>query len=525
MSDRDSVSPRGGLWVLAAIVAIALGLRLWGIKADLPFATNVDEPYLVVPALEMAVRGDANPGWFGHPGSTIIYPLAGAYRAWSVLANGGALLGPNPALSHVFAEHPGPFYLAGRLLSVAYAVLSLPLVFVIGRRLFNMRAALIGTGFAALSPLTIQYAQLVRTDSAGTFFAMLAVWLCLRVNDAPTLRNQLLAGAAIGLAVATRYLLALIALVLVAVDAMVLWRRARERAVTGRDLWAVAAGLAAIGLGFALATPYFFLEHQTALRNLAFEARSTHPGADGLSTVGNFIWYLTHALPSALGAPMAICAALGAMLALYRRQAPQLIVLGFVVAYLCAISVPALHWDRWIIQIVPPCALFAAGLVDAVATRLSSWTGGAALPRWAAIVVLVAALCAEPGYDVAIIGARASKPSTRILAREWIIENLPPGSRIAQEWYTAPLAGTGFIVSERFSLAEKGSLEAYVGEGYRYAVASRGVYGRFLAQPGRYPERVAFYEDLFKRGRLIREWQPSETQGGPEVRIYELPGS
>ena len=30
---------------------------------------------------------------------------------------------------------------------------------------------------------------------------------------------------------------------------------------------------------------------------------------------------------------------------------------------------------------------------------------------------------------------RAIQPSTRIEAREWMIQNLPPGTRIAQEWY------------------------------------------------------------------------------------------
>ena len=90
---NTSVAPvpwRSGLWALAAIVAIALGLRLWGIKGDLPFVPHVDEPVFVVPAVEMAAKGNANPGWFGHPGSTVIYPLAAAFRAWSIVANGGA---------------------------------------------------------------------------------------------------------------------------------------------------------------------------------------------------------------------------------------------------------------------------------------------------------------------------------------------------------------------------------------------------------------------------------------------------
>jgi hypothetical protein len=516
------VSRRSELWALAAIVLIALALRLWGIKADLPYVPHVDEPVFVVPAVEMATNASANPGWFGHPGSTVIYPLALAFRAGSFLANGGPLLGPNPGVLAAFKEQPGAFYLSGRLLSVLYAVLSLPLVFLIGRRVFNVRVALIGTAFAALSPVTVAYAQIVRTDSAGTFFAMLALYLCLRVLDAPSLRNQVLAGAVIGIGVATRYFLALIAVVLVAVDAILLWQQWRQRAVLRRHLGAAVAGLAAIGLAFAVATPYFFLDHETAMRNLAFEARSTHPGADGLSPVGNFAWYLSEALPSVLGMPIAACAAFGAALALCRRHIPELIVVGFVLIYLVAISLPALHWARWLIQIVPLCSLLAASVVDAVAMRLSAWLGAGPLQRWVPIGVLTAALCAAPAHDVAIMSMSAIQPSTRIQAREWIIQNLPQGTRIAQEWYAAPLVGTGFVVEERFSLAERSSVEAYIGEGYRYVVASSAIYNRYYSEPGRYPDRIAFYDDLFKRGRLLRRWEPSRTRGGPEISIYEL---
>ena len=74
---------------LLAIVALSLFVHLHGLSHDLP-APGADEPYFVLPAARMAWKGDANPQWFGHPGSTVIYPLAIAYRAREVLFHGCA---------------------------------------------------------------------------------------------------------------------------------------------------------------------------------------------------------------------------------------------------------------------------------------------------------------------------------------------------------------------------------------------------------------------------------------------------
>jgi hypothetical protein len=39
--------------------------------------------------VHIAATGDPNPGWFNHPGSTVIYPLAGLFHVWDVVAHQG----------------------------------------------------------------------------------------------------------------------------------------------------------------------------------------------------------------------------------------------------------------------------------------------------------------------------------------------------------------------------------------------------------------------------------------------------
>jgi 4-amino-4-deoxy-L-arabinose transferase-like glycosyltransferase len=447
-------------WILGGVLVAALVLHVWGIRRDLPYLPDIDEELFAVPAVTMVATGDANPHWFGHPGSTVIYPLAAIYRVWNAVAYHGPLFAADPNVRAAFGSDFGDFYLLGRLLSVAYGVLSLPLVYAIGRRVFNMRVALVGTVLTTLCPLAVAHAQMLRTDSAGTFFTMLSLWLCLKVLDEPTLRNRVLAGAAIGLAIATRYFMVTLVLVLLAVEISA-WKRPTADA-RKRSRVEIAVSPLAIAAAFAISTPYFFLDLPTALRDLLAQNQAAHLGADGLSPAGNFLWYLTTAIPSSLTWPQAALAAIGFILSIRARQTLQWLLAAFIIVYIAAVSLSNLHWARWIIQILPVCALFAAKTLDEIAGRLSARLQASAMVQPATILSLTALVVAWPLYDMIVTDIRDSRPSTRILARQWILQHLPAGTRIAQEWYAAPLAGTGFVVSEYFSLSEKGKIESYL---------------------------------------------------------------
>ena len=130
---------KGTRVVLLGLVLLSLGIHMVGLRRDLPYP-DVDEPVFVTPAVHIAATGDLNPHWFGHPGSTVIYPLAAAYHVWDAVGHGGPLLSSDRSISRRFAESPAPFYVLGRLWSIAFAVASVPLLFLIGRRAFQRTA-------------------------------------------------------------------------------------------------------------------------------------------------------------------------------------------------------------------------------------------------------------------------------------------------------------------------------------------------------------------------------------------------
>ncbi len=410
-----------------------------------------------------------------------------------------------------------------------------------GRRVFGEQVGLIGAWLSVLYPITVQHAQVVRTDRAAMFFVLLGLWLCLRLLDRPTMGNQIMAGIAVGLGIATRYHLAALIPLLLAVEEFVLWRQA-SRPLNLKAAWiGVHVGVFAVAIAFVLSTPFFFLDFRTAARDLMAEARSGHLGRDGLSPVGNFIWYLTYGIPQNITWPQMMFAAIGVGLAVGRRDLRQLLLLGFLLTFLAGVSLSRLHVGYWLIPLLPVFALFAADALNASISQLARRLRVGHTVQGGLMFTLLLLISVSPGYEAFRSDIRGTNPSTRILAREWILRNLPPGSRIAQEWYTAPLVvadfygyaqdryagpltGTDFVVFERFSLAAGRTLDDYYRDTFQYLVVSSGIYGRYLAEPHRYPSEVAFYRKLFAEGRLLQQFEESTTREGPVIRIYALRG-
>jgi hypothetical protein len=509
-------------WSLVGIVGIAFALHAAGIRKNLPYTEEMDEETFVSRAIRVATSGNLNPGWFGHPGSTVIYPLAGVYHIWHWVAHGGNLTQPDPDLLTRFIAAPAEFYLLGRLLTISYSVLSIPFTYRIGRHAFGRRTGLTGAWFSALSLLPVIYAQRVRTDSAALFFTSLSLWLCLRLYKHSTTRNHVWAGIAIGLGISSRYFCLALIPVLLGTNLLIMWERLSKPSNIRVNWVGTMAGLVAVIAGFAASTPYFLLDLGTAWGNLTTEARSSHLGGDGLPPWGNALWYVTRAIPFSMTWPLAILAAIGVILIVWRRRPQQMLLLFFAATFLFGISISSLHWSRWIIQTLPLLALFAAHAIDSMILYLLARVRPTETIQTILRVSIVLLVSAWPTYQLIMHDIREAAISTRVLAREWIIENLPPGSQLVQEEYAAPLDGTDFVVLFSFSLAERPSLDAYRADGYHYLVASSWVYDRYLAEPERYAQETAFYQILFDEGKLLQRFEPSPVRGGPVLLIYDI---
>jgi hypothetical protein len=533
------VAARASWWpfgVIAAIAAASSVAYLWALRRDLPLH-DPDEAAFVRPAVHIAATGDLNPHWFGHPGSTVIYPLALFFRVWDLLFHQGPLLGSDSALTLRLYRHPTEFYLIGRFWSVALAIGALPLVFLIGRRVFDTRAGLVATAIWAVLPFPVFHAQIVRTDSAAVFFGLLALWLCLRLLAEPRTRYCVLAGVGVGLAVASRYFM--VALVPCLVMAALLPHRRALRAALRSGAIAVAS---AVG-GFLISTPFFVLDPHEVLKSLRAENAATSSSSGGLSHLGNLRWYLGTAIPAAFTWPLIVLAAIGVLLVMRRRRVPQLLLLVFCASFLVVICASEVHQQQWVIQLLPVLTLLAAFALVAIADTLVAPLGRVLRIRFltpVALVAITAVLLLEPMSNLARADADAS---TGQAARDWIVKHIPPGSRLIEDSINVPLHGAPLHVDYRLhgparapirnvSFGSSGQylrldrhtrpLAFYQNAGYEYLVVNRYWIDQATSSSARYPREAAFYRDLVCQAQLIASFGATDTRHGWPIQIYQL---
>ena len=149
-------------------------------------------------------------------------------------------------LARVYAIF-GHHYLPARLLMALVSAATCLLVYVLGRRLFDERIAMVSMLLCAFYPRFIFYSGGLSTETLAIAFVLLTTWLFLRAHEAPERWPRwILAGGVLGLAILCRsMLLTLPAFVLV-------WLL-----VVTADRWKAIVGFTiATGTTFAVMSPW-----------------------------------------------------------------------------------------------------------------------------------------------------------------------------------------------------------------------------------------------------------------------------
>src|SRR4051812_41421720 len=189
--------------------------------------------------------GSLHPHFFDYPGLYIYVQLVVAIVRFIA----GAIAGEWTSLAEASTS---AFYLWGRAVTAAFGVATVLLVYQIGMR-WGGRHALLAAGLMAVLPLHVRYSHYVLTDTPLTFFVTLTFLLSLVAHERNTLRAFAWAGAAAGLAAATKYNGGIALLMPLLACWMTVPARPSRRA-------AAAAAVAACGAAFLIGAPYTLLD-------------------------------------------------------------------------------------------------------------------------------------------------------------------------------------------------------------------------------------------------------------------------
>ncbi|MFN2431313.1 MAG: ArnT family glycosyltransferase [Gemmatimonadota bacterium] len=560
----------------AAVLLLGFVLRVWAVDFGLPHRFNPDEAVEVFRALQLGagqfdftrvIKG----GYY-----LMLFVLYGGYFAFLVLT--GRVSGPDEFGLH-FATDPTPFWLLGRLLTVALGTATLAVVFQLGRRIAGVAAGLCGMAALSVTLLHVELSHYITLDAPECFFLALAFLFVLRYADAGRTRD-LWAGILL-IAVGAAFKLSGGALGLSwAVAVLHRTRLEPRRDVLRRAFFAGLGGLALyVALTPGVLDRVGLVDFSSQRVGASFE-----PGQQRITQLGGvrrlegwrvYPGFLFHNFGGLGGLPLLLLNLAAVLRSAWRRALPDVLFLAFwvptVVAFLFFVPLAA---GRYLLPNVVLGAPFLGLLVvEAIdwSRRRRAATPARRLPlRGELLAAAFGVLLLSAGLRSTLWDIWISRPDTRELALAWVLENVQPETRVllnGNESFpassTAPLpisrrhlerqaaeyradgAENKATYLERYQIpaisgpgyvpvyvvgADATSLEDYLRQGVRTFILDEGLAARIDDPAGRraFPELVRLARDLrAERGvRLAATFGPSfPERPGPQIRIYRVDGA
>lgn len=392
---------------LALVVLAAAALRLYGIDFGLPSMLHPDEFSFVYFPLNFYSL-DFNPHFFTYP-TLHYYSLALLYAALFALQT---VLGTGLSLEqfialHYFYDQHMLLYWA-RLSSVFYGVGTVVWAAAIAGQLYGHAARWHAAALVAVGTVLARQSVLAGVDAPMLFWFAAALCAAVRLLQHAALRSYICAAVLVGIAAACKYPGAL------AASGILIAHLLARRSFFDRRLWLAAVFSLA---SFAALSPYVLLDLPTFFAH--FSGQVEHLGDGHGTALGRGWWYhLYFSLPHNSGWLALALFFTAAAHALYHRHTPSLVVLGTFLSYYLIMGYGQSVFTRYALPLMFLQAVLAVGPLQLLTDK--RW-------RTAALVLLIA----QPLYNTVQQTRLLATTDTRVAARAWIEEHIPPGETIA----------------------------------------------------------------------------------------------
>lgn len=541
---------------LAGILLAGLALRLWGIGHGLPMVYHLDEyAHFVAGAVKM-FGGGYNPHYFQNPPAfTYLLHVIFAFGYGGVIPSGGGA-----TVKSLFAGDPSELYLIARVTSALMGMGAAWVMFFAGRRMHGVYVGLLTTAFMSFTFLPAHFGHFALNDVPLLLPLAVGMFGLAGVIRQGRTADYLIAGAGLGLATATKYTAAALALSIFAA-----WlirardhRRAGDPAAAKREFRLLAACAGCAALAFVIANPFAVLDADAFLsgvrRQQRLSAGVVKLGTDDVTGWWYYLWTLTWGW----GVLPLVLSVAGAAMALkrdWRRWLPWVI---FVLAVWLFMGKQQRFYARWLMPVYPVMAIFAAYAVVELAQFLR--------PRWRAAAGAAVALLALASPLVHIVhnDAVLTRADTRDQAKTWLRQNVGAGERIVIEliapppWFNEDGSRGAAALFDHYPIPRGTEIEKYAQtlspakideyarDGFCHVVVGSIQKGRVTKAPEKAPAaasayykaldanavRVATFDPIKPGGDLPRfnfdisyNWYPLDfARPGPRIDVYRLTG-
>jgi len=246
---------------LAAIVALAVVLRVWGINFDFPHPDEITNLNI---ARGLRFR-NLNPHFFVYP-SLFSYLLFVALRLFFAAGRVSGYFPSASAFRLRFLTDPLLFYLPARVISVVFGSATIILAYRLGVALAGRAGGLVAALLVAVNPLHVRNSHLGTPDVLMTALVTFALSHTIYVGRRGRRRDFVRAGLGYGLAISSKYPAVLF---LAALPAAAAWPEGEAATLPFRTRLArLGMALATATASLSLTSPYVFLEWRSTLRDL-----------------------------------------------------------------------------------------------------------------------------------------------------------------------------------------------------------------------------------------------------------------
>lgn len=446
--------------ILFSIIILGFLLRIFNLNWDNGFIFHPDERAIIMAVDKLdypsslkdffSPESNFNPKFFAY-GNLPMYLLKFLSDIFSTI---------NP----IYSQYGG-LHIIGRLINALVDTLTIFLVFLLSKKLFNTKIALLSAFFYAIAVFPIQNSHFFTVDILLTFFTALTLWFIINYTAKPSSIAAFFVGMSFGLALATK--VSIFPLILVLILGFILSLKSNKKLnlqeALGKLIDFLVFSFATI-FTFFIAQPYVLIDFDNFFNQITIQSKMgsnpfIFPYTLQYVEKVPILYELRNIIFFGLGTPLSLLSLLGIGLLTFRLISKVksnfkiATIVVFFWLYFLLVSSYAVGWMRYLLPIYPILAISAG--VFSIQTISFVQKKYFVNKKFLSIISLIITIAATSIWAISFMSIYTNE-NTKMESSRWINENIQPSSTIAIEHWDdqLPIYGVENYKFETLALYE-----------------------------------------------------------------------